>query len=74
VTYRVDLEIPRLTRLLDVDNDLFVVKACLLQGYMGTVRIGAAVVGVEDDLRRNHCWSRSLAVFDGYPSSVKCEE
>lgn len=53
--YRVDLEIPRLTRLLDVDNNLFIVKTCLLQGDMGTVRIGASVVGVEDDLRGSHC-------------------
>lgn len=52
--YRVDLEIPGLTRLLDVDNDLFVVKACLLQGDMGSVCEGASVVGVEDDLRRSH--------------------
>lgn len=54
MTYRVDLKIPGLTRLLDVDNDLFVVKACLLQGNMSPVRERASVIGVEDDLRRSH--------------------
>ena len=55
VPYGVDLEIPGLSRLLDVNDDFLVVKAGFLQGNMCAVCPRAAVVGVEDDLWRCHC-------------------
>jgi hypothetical protein len=57
-SYRVDLKIPWLSRCVQVDDDLFVVKAELLERNMRSVSPWAFVVGVEGDL-----WSRHVAVL-----------
>ena len=62
--YRVDLEVPGLSRLPDVNDDFLVVKAGFLQGNMCAVCPGAAVVGVEDDLWRCHC--RGMTMVQGW--------
>lgn len=54
ITYRVDLEIPRLTWLGQIDNNLFIVQTSFFQRDVCALRIGAAVVGIQDDLGRRH--------------------
>jgi hypothetical protein len=58
VSYRVDLKIPWLPRCVQIDDNLFVVKAELLEGDMRSVGPGASVVGVESDF-----WGRHVAML-----------
>lgn len=53
-TYRVDLQIPRLARHIQVNSNLLILQAQLLEGDVGAVSPGAAAVGVEDDLGGGH--------------------
>jgi hypothetical protein len=53
-SYRVDLKIPWLPRCVQIDDDLLVVKAELLEGDMRSVGPGAFVVGIEGDFRSGH--------------------
>jgi hypothetical protein len=53
-TYRVDLKIPRLAGYVQVNDDLLILQAQLLESDMGTVSPGATVVGVENDLWGGH--------------------
>jgi hypothetical protein len=55
LTHRVNLEIPWLARLVEVNDDLFVLETELLEGDVGAVGPGAEVVGIEDDLWGGHC-------------------
>lgn len=48
--YRVHFEVPGLARGVEVDDDLLVLQAQLLEGDVGAVSPGADVVCVEDDL------------------------
>lgn len=57
-SYRVDLKVPWLSGCVQIDDDLFVVKAELLEGDMRSVGPGASVVGVESDF-----WSGHVAVL-----------
>jgi hypothetical protein len=58
VSYRVDLKIPWLSGYVQIDDDLFIVKAELLEGDMRSVGPGASVVGVEGDF-----WGRHVAML-----------
>lgn len=49
-TYRVHLEVPVLTRLVEVNDDFVVRKAEFFEGNVGAVRIRASVIRVEGDL------------------------
>jgi hypothetical protein len=70
VSYRVDLKIPWLPRCVQIDDDLFVVKAELLEGDMRSVGPGASVVGVEGDF-----WGRHGAVLcSGMVRSLTTQE
>jgi hypothetical protein len=53
-TYRVDLEIPWLTRLIEINEDFLVWKAELFKRDVCAMRIRASVVGVESDLWLGH--------------------
>lgn len=50
----VDLEVPGLTRHIQVNNDFFIFQAKLLESNVSTVSPRAQVVGVEDDLGSRH--------------------
>jgi len=52
--YRVDLQVPRLTRLVQVDDDLLVLEPQLLEGDVSAMGPRATMVGVEDDLGGGH--------------------
>lgn len=54
VTYRVDLQIPRLARCAQVNCDFFVVEADFLESNVRAMGPGAEAVGVEDDLWGGH--------------------
>ena len=53
-TYRVDLEIPRLAGYVQVNYNLLILQAKLLESNMGTVSPWAKVIGVENDLWGGH--------------------
>lgn len=50
----VDLEVPRLTRCVQVNNDFFIFQTKLLESNVSAVSPRAQVVGVEDDLGSRH--------------------
>jgi hypothetical protein len=51
-THRVDLEIPRLSRLVQVDEDFLVLQSQLLQYNVHSMRERAPMVGVQGKLER----------------------
>lgn len=55
--YRIDIQIPLRPRRLEVDKDLLIRQAELLQSSMSSACKGTAMVGVECDF-----WSRGRAV------------
>lgn len=51
--YRVDIEIPRLSRLIEVDDNFLVRQIQLFQGDVSTVSPRTQMVGIQGDLRGN---------------------
>lgn len=69
-TYGIDFEIPWLSGCVKINNNLLEWQSKLLEGNVCAVRVGAAVVGVEDDLWGRH---RDQVIRSIYPGMLGLE-
>lgn len=60
--YRVHLQIPRLPRLIQINNNFFIRKAQFPDHDMRPVRPRAAMISVQGNLWRSHCASVSFSM------------